>query len=293
MLDYRIETFLVLCETMHYTKAAERLNISQPTVTSHIQYLEELYSCRLFSYSGKSLSLTEKGRQLYRLALSMRANSRKIMQALSAEPPVESDFQIGATKTIGEYVLFPLLKRHLSQYPNSRLRIVVDNTQALLQKLDTGELDFALIEGFFDQSQYTSVLLRQERFLGVCAPSHPLAGRLLSFADLQTARIILREPGSGTRTIFEQLLYGQNLTLAQFPHQLELNHFVLIKELVEAGLGITFVYEPVVRRELDQGRLVPLQLPLPDIRHAFSFVCLKDNLFYPRYEAFCQPLFHA
>lgn len=286
MLDHRVETFLTLCQTMHYTKTADLLHISQPTVTLHIQHLEAEYGCRLFTYSGKTLTLTEKGRILLRHATSMQAGNRLLKAQLQAKEDPALQYHFGATKTIGEYLLPDLLKRQLLAHPASQLQITVDNTQVLLQKLDRGQLDFALIEGFFDQRQYAFSLLRRELFLGVCAPSHPFAGRDVSLEELKEARLILREPGSGTREILEQLLQSQNLSLAQFPSQLEINHFVAIKELVQAGLGITFAYAPVVQRELAQRTLVPLRLPLPEIRRAFHFVCLRENPSIPRYAAF-------
>ena len=126
MLDPRLHTFLVLCETMNYTRAAQRLCITQPAVTHHIHVLEEHYGCRLFSYEGKTLRLTDAGLRLRELACSLAYNSRKIEEALAAPAPLS--LRVGATKTIGEFVIAPLVERFLRRNPEAAISLMVDNT---------------------------------------------------------------------------------------------------------------------------------------------------------------------
>lgn len=159
MLDPRWETFLVLCETMNYTRAAERLCLTQPAVTHHIHYLEDYYGCRLFSYEGKVLRLTEAGVRLRELTRSMAYNSRKIEAVMSASAPL--CLRVGASKTIGDYLIAPRIERFLRSQPDASFSLLVDNTQVLLQALEAGELDFVLVEGFFDRERYEAQLYRQ------------------------------------------------------------------------------------------------------------------------------------
>lgn len=86
MLDPRWNTFLTVCETMNYTRAAQRLCLTQPAVTHHIQYLEEHYGCKLFRYEGKVLSLTPAGLRLRDLTRSMAYNSARIETAMADDP---------------------------------------------------------------------------------------------------------------------------------------------------------------------------------------------------------------
>ena len=137
MLDPRWETFLVLCETMNYTRAAERLCLTQPAVTHHIHYLEDYYGCRLFSYEGKVLRLTEAGVLLRELTRSMAYNSRKIEAVMSASAPL--CLRVGASKTIGDYLIAPRIERFLRSQPDASFSLLVDNTQVLLQALEAGE----------------------------------------------------------------------------------------------------------------------------------------------------------
>ena len=277
MLDPRWNTFLVLCETMNYTRAAEQLCLTQPAVTHHIHYLEDHYGCRLFSYEGKILRLTEAGMRLREFTRSMAYNSKKVEATMAAPAPIS--LRVGASKTIGEYVIAPRVERFLRSQPEASFSLLVDNTQVLLTGLDRGTLDFALVEGFFDRSRYDAQLCRQEAFFGVCAPQHRLAGRAVPLDEITGERLILREPGSGTRAIFEEALHRQNYTLDSFPSVVTISDFSTIKSLVADGLGLSFLYAPVVEQELEAGTLARFDLAEVPMSGAFYFVCLKDNLF--------------
>ena len=277
MLDPRWNTFLVLCETMNYTRAAERLCLTQPAVTHHIHYLEDHYGCRLFSYEGKVLRLTEAGVKLREYTRSLAYNSRKVEESMMAPKPLS--LRIGASKTIGEFVVAPKVERFLRDYPEASFSLIVDNTQVLLRMLEAGKLDFVLVEGFFDGSRYETTLYRKEEFFGICPPGHRFAGRAISLTELESERILIREPGFGTRAIFEEALRRENRTLKSYPNVATISDFSTIKSLVADGLGVSFLYAPAVSGELERGELVRFDLAGLPMSGAFSFVCLKDNLF--------------
>lgn len=277
MLDPRWNTFLAVCETMNYTKAAQRLCLTQPAVTHHIQYLEQHYGCRLFTYEGKVLRLTEAGLRLREFTRSMAYNEQKMEQTMAATAPIS--LRVGTSKTIGEYVIAPKVEQFLRAHPDASFSLLVDNTRELLRGLEAGRLDFVLVEGFFDRSRYDAQLWRRESFFGVCSPDHRLAGRLVTLDELEGERLILRESGSGTRAVFEEALRRQNRTLRGFSSVATISDFATIKSLVTDGLGISFLYAPVVQRELEQGTLARFDLADAPMQGAFYFVCLKNNLF--------------
>lgn len=281
MLDPRWNTFLTVCETMNYTRAAQRLCLTQPAVTHHIQYLEEHYGCKLFRYEGKVLSLTPAGLRLRDLTRSMAYNSTRIETAMAAPAPV--CLRVGASKTIGEYLVAPRIERFLRAHPEADFSLMVENTQLLLRALEAGQLDFALVEGFFERGHYDARLMQREAFFGVCPPGHRLAGRAVTLEELAGERLLLREPGSGTRAILEDALRRQNRTLHSFGSVTTISDFSTIKSLVADGLGISFLYAPVVQRELAAGTLAKFTLADTPMEGAFYFVCLKDNLFANRW----------
>jgi len=160
--------------------------------------------------------------------------------------------RIGATKTIGDYVLIDAIKEYLSD-PSHELSLMVDNTMHLLQMLDENQLDFAVIEGAFSKTKYDSYLLRMEPFVGICAKNSPLCGQHISVEELLKQTIVVREKGSGTRRIFEERLAAMGYELSDFYREVSISSFVAIKALVAAGIGISFLYNSVVAKENDIG----------------------------------------
>lgn len=250
-MEQKLETFLTLCRTMHYGRAAEALNLSQPAVSKHIQALETEYGAPLFSYANRRLSKTPQGKLLERYAISLRYNEETLRAALHKKP--ELLLRIGATKSIGDYILLPEIYRYLSR-PENELLFLVDNTAHLLAQLEAGELDFVVLEGVFNKKRYDSFLLRPEPYIGICSAKHPLAGRRASIEELFDQRLILREEGSGTRRILEYELAQQGYRITSFPHRACVSSFKLIKELVRSGYGISFLYEAVVKNDPSFGR---------------------------------------
>ena len=143
-MDQRLETFLTVCATMNYRMAAEQLHLTQPAVTKQIQSLEALYGVRLFTYDSRKLRKTPQGETLEIYALSQRYQDEELRRALKRQE--KTSLRIGATKSIGDYILLPQIIRFLKE-PDNELFFTVDNTAHLLAQLEGGELDFVVLEG--------------------------------------------------------------------------------------------------------------------------------------------------
>ena len=242
-MDPKLHTFLTLCQTMNYRLAAEQLHLSQPAVTKQIQSLEQALQTKLFLYDGHTLHKTEKCLLLERYAISQQYQFQELQLAIADKKRLK--LRVGATKTIGDYVLIDAIKDYLRD-PGHELSLVVDNTKHLLQMLDENRLDFAVIEGTFSKTKYDSYLLRMEPFVGICAKNSPLSGKHLTIEDLLKETIIVREEGSGTRRIFEERLTASGYGLNDFSREVSISSFVSIKALVAVGVGISFLYRSVV-----------------------------------------------
>lgn len=250
-MDQKLETFLTLCKTMHYGRAAELLHLSQPAVSKHIQALEAQYGVRLFTYQARRLQKTREGDLLEQYAFSLRYNEEMLLARLHEKS--KTLLRIGATKSIGDYILLPEIRRFLAK-PDQQLHFLVDNTAHLLAKLEDGELDFVVLEGLFDKQRYDFFLLREEPYLGICAADHPFAGKQIPIPDLFSERLILREEGSGTRKIIERELTQSGYHVSAFSDCACISSFKLLKELVRENCGISFVYEAVVKDDPRFGR---------------------------------------
>lgn len=290
MLDVRIETFLTLCEENSYTRAANRLCITQPAVSQHIRFLEDRYGVKLFSYEHRSLKLTRQGEALRDFAMLSRADwdrEDKEMRRYAQK----KDVSFGATLTIGEYVMPRLLEQMIRRFPDVAFSMLVDNTQTLLHKLSAGEISFAIVEGLFDQNHYATHVFSPAEFIAVCGASHPFGSRPISFDELCGERLIIREQGSGTRNVLVQALTLHNRSIDQFAERIVIGNMNAIKALVSRGIGITFLYRNAVEKELSDGSLVRINLDGFAVRQNFHFVFLKGSYFeteYLTYLACCR-----
>lgn len=249
-MDYRLQTFIILCETMNYRITAQRLHLTQPAVTKQIQALERDYKVKLFSYDGKRLEVTDEGRILEKYASSLRRNYEELERALAKQKIRR--IRVGATKTIGEYVIGHRISEYLRGGEHSVV-LEVDNTHNLMQMLDRNEIDFAVVEGFFSKTDYAYKLYRREKFIGICSKESELCGRTVKLEELFRYSIIVRENGSGTRDILENELHSAGYSLGAFSSVSEISSFRIISALVADGLGISFVYESVYEGEQNLG----------------------------------------
>lgn len=288
MLDFRIKTFLELCRLKNYTKTAQYLHITQPAVTQHIQYLEREYQTALFDHTAHKFTLTPQGEQFYWWALSMEASSRKIQELLCRTEPSARYYRFGVTLTIGEYVMPDILTKYLTEFSDRTVSMTVENTDSLMHKLDEGEIDFALIEGSFDKNRYSHILFSNERYIAIGGIGHAAPDQCRTLDELTEYPLVIRERGSGTRMIFETILKEHNLSLDQFKRYSEVGNFKTIKQLVAAGVGITFAYELAARDEIARGALREIPVSHVSAEREFNFIYLKDHILEKEYLEFCQ-----
>ena len=283
MLDFRMETFLAVCQYMNFTRASEKLNITQPAVSQHIRFLEKHYDAKLFRYEGKKLKLTKAGEILRNASLTMMHDELSMLSEMQKSDGNE-EIRFGATRTVGDILMGDILTRYLEQYPDANIHMCVENTKELLQRLDEGKIDFALVEGFFKKREYDFQKYSDEEYIPVCAPDYPFKKTPKHIGDLFGERLLLREEGSGTREVLERYLDSQNLSLSDFRTRIEAGSLHTIKDLAKSGGGVTFLYEVAVRNELKSGTLV--RIPLKDFRvsHEFAFIWRRGSIYASRYK---------
>lgn len=276
MLDFRHETFLTLARVGSYTGTAKLLNITQPAVSQHIRYLEDYYGCKLFCYKNKTITLTPQGEKLLAFAQTARSDVQHLRGQLQGDL-TEHRLRFGATLSIGDYLCPNILQRLLLEYPDLIVDMQVSNTQRLLEELQSGALDFALVEGFFDRSSYGSALFSREAFVAVVAPGHPLAKGEHQLSELFSERLLVRESGSGSRSILEQALFERNLRLEQFSKVSQIGSIRVILELAKNGVGITFLYKVAALEALKNGHLCEIAIADFSVHREFNLVYLNNS----------------
>lgn len=282
MLDFRMETFLTLCRTMNYTRTAEVLHITQPAVTQHIQYLQKHYGVKLFSYHDKRLTLTDAGQALRSAVLTMEHDEQELKRRLPLLEKGKVRLRLGATLTVGEYALPSHLSRYMKAYPEVEVQLTVGSTRRLLELLNRGALDAAIVEGYFAKREYDYLPWSMEPYACVCARDSTLPARLHT-EELFAQTLILRDPESGSREILERALLERNFQISDFSRVVEINDLTVIKYLVEQDCGITFLYRRAVERELQEGKLREIQIEGWKISHEFTFLWRKGSVFEEKY----------
>ena len=266
MIDPKLYTFLELCSVLNYHKVAENLNITQPAVTQHIQYLENYYQCKLFTYSNRKLSKTAKGIELEKYARTVVSLSLSIEKKLLQDH--KYPINIGATKTIGDYLLNSTISTLVSM-EEYELNFLIDNTKNLISRLDHFELDLLLLEGYVDKSNHMYQKISDEEIIGICSTSHPFANREIALEEIFQENIVLRENGSGTRNVFESFLRGQGYSINNLEQKSIISSNKLLESMVEKNLAISFVYDVIQKQNPNIARF---RIAGKKMMHEFNFV---------------------
>ncbi len=266
MFDDRVFTFLTLYKEMNYHRTAEKRRMTQPGVTQHIKYLEKLYGIKLFRYQGRTLYRTPEAEQFKRHLDSMLAEEQAMRKEFVKKAGVY--LRIGATKTIGEFILPPIISRFLQQ-PNHSLDFTIDNTMVLLQMLENQELDFAVVEGVFDKTRYDYRLYKKERFTGICTKEHRFAGKTVPLDETFKETLLIREKGSGTRHLLEQAILDRGFSLDSFSRTISMSNFSVLMDLLLQTNAITFAYQPI---SLQRSDLTTFSVQDMSIEGEFNFV---------------------
>ncbi|HBW13982.1 MAG TPA: hypothetical protein DEF30_09210 [Proteiniclasticum sp.] len=279
MLDPRLLTFLAIVEEESYTKAAVRLSMTQPGLSHQMKQLEEIYDVKLFHYENRRISLTEEGMVFRKYAESLLYQEKMMKKELENLKKKRKKYYFGATLTLGEYTLAPHLKCFYDTFSDVEFSLMVDNTKVLLSKLQTGHLDFALIEGIVDKALYQVTLLKEVPFILVVGEEHRLSGRKeVSMEELLSETLLVREEGSGSRKVLETGLSTINFSIRGFERVIDIGNIGLLKKLTEQGAGISFMYKDAVLSELSSGRLKEISVKNLRMVREFSFVTQPENL---------------
>lgn len=254
MLDFRVETFLAVCRHMNFTKAARELNITQPAVSHHIHYLEQAYGTALFQHNGKRLQLTEAGEILRRTLLTMKHDEQHLQKRMQQAASGTRDYSFGATLSVAEFMINEALGRFLQLHPDSHIQMQVADTKVLLSKLDSGELDFAVVEGDFPKAEYDFFVFGTEEYVAAGDPEKAARYRGRRLTDLLVEPLLLREEGSGTRVILEYYLKEHGLAAADFARTVEIGNIARSRRCSKAATACRFSLRAATARRRRRAR---------------------------------------
>jgi len=263
----QMQIFAAIAVSENVSRAAATLALSQSAASSALVELERQFDCPLFDRIGKSLRLNATGRGLLPQAEEMLARAADIESYLAGN--LLGPLAVGATLTIGNYLATLIVAEHLRRHPASKTRLQVANTDRIVERLLRFELDLGLIEGEASNPELLLEPWLNDELVVFCAPQHALAtAGECDNATLAAQQWIVREPGSGTRALFDRVIAQ---ALPELHIQLELEHTEAIKRAIESGLGIGCLSRLALREAFRRGSLVEIRTPQFDLSRRFYF----------------------
>ena len=270
----QLEIFVAISRTASVSRAAEELSLSQSATSTALGEFEKQFDLQLFDRVSKSLRINEIGQQLLPRAVELLDRAKEIESLLQGNTSF-GHMKIGATLTVGNYLVAILVARFLQSHPESRIQLQVQNTAAIVQQIANHELDLGLIEGDCYHPDIEVQPWIADELVVFSAPDHPLAKlRKVTIEQLLIEPWILREKGSGTRETFNRAFHNYN---AQLNIRLELEHTEAIKRAVESGLGIGCISRLALKDAFRRGSLVPIATPQLSLSRYFYFLWHKQK----------------
>jgi DNA-binding transcriptional LysR family regulator len=254
MENFRLKVFRVVAAHMNFSRAAEELLLTQPAVTQQIKALEEEYGVPLFDRRGGRIALTPGGRALLPFALKLKEMSDEARAAVAnAAGTLAGQLAVGASQTIGQYLLPALLADFLRGHPRVAVAAMSGNTDGILEALAGRRIELALIEGPALRKDVHVEPFMEDRLVLAVPAGHEWAEQEVDAEALKEAPLLMREFGSGSRRVVEKALADAGVGRKALTVRMELDSTEGQLSAVEAGLGVAFVSQWAVRKHVELG----------------------------------------
>lgn len=279
-MDQQLLVFLKVAELQNFSRAAKELHMTQPAVSQHIQALEQKIGTTLLERTNKYVRLNRAGVIVYHHGVEiMQAYNRMSNLVNDLVFTGKGEVSIGASYTFGEYILPQIIAQLRSEYPLIVPKITIANTYTIAEMIDQQQLDIGIVEGHFKQETIKIEPLAEDNMFVIVSQNHRLANQTqIQLGDLQNDTWILREIGSGTREAAETMFTFYDFAPKEI---MEFGSTQIIKESVEAGVGISLLSHWAVKKEVTLGSLKLLKVNGKPILRKFS-VIRKNAEFYTK-----------
>jgi DNA-binding transcriptional LysR family regulator len=252
----QLEIFKEVAITGHVTNSSEALGISQSAISMALQELEANLKTKFFERRNKKLILNENGRLLLEKS-SLLLKEFEELENSFLENGVSGRLRIGASQTIGDYIMPHIIYAFMQKYPEAKCELIVANTKDIIEMIDNGELDIGFVEGFVHGQKLETKQWMDDELLVVASDKDMFKKDEYKLEEISSFKWILREKGSGTRAIFEEGLGEGFERLNIF---LTLGHNEAIKKIVEQSDSLTCLSRLAVQKELDSGALFEVKI---------------------------------
>ena len=280
MLSDSMRVFITVADKKNFSKAAKALSLTQPAVSFQIQTLEQYYQTMLFDRVNRHVKLTAAGELLLDYAVHMnnlQAELERNMQQLTGH--VKGELLVGASTTIGEYILPYVVGAFKQEYPDVNATIQIMNTNDIAENVNNKSFDLGIIEGPVELTENMESIAFLEDELVLAIPSnHPFATKeSITLEELKTLPYITREPGSGSRLIFEQALIDADFDIEELHMVMELGSTTSIKSAIMGGLGISTISKWAIQDLVKTGKVAALTIEGLTLKRTFNIILNNDK----------------
>ncbi len=265
---HKIHLFVTVARLGSFTRAAEQLHMTQPTVSQQIAVLEQVLGTPLIERSTRSLRLTEAGQVLFDQGEKLLSLADETVNAVQVAAGIAvQTLKLGVGPTLATYLLPDVLSRYRKRFPNHHIRLTVRNTTDLLDMLIRGDIDLGLVGSPVDHQDVTIEAFMSDRLVVIVAPGDELAAQpTVSLDELRDRIFLTREPGSALHTRVSRLMGADSLRAETV---IILGETEAIKRSVELGLGVALVQGIAIARETAAGNLKAIPLTGGDDSYSY------------------------
>lgn len=286
----RLEVFAKVAELGNFSRAAEALSLTQPTVSEHVRALEDQLGVALLDRLGRGATTTPAGQILLSYALRMLSLAREARQAIDQfQGTMSGELIVGGSTIPGEYVLPALVGTFKSKYPDISISLLIGSSRQVSEWVDDGRVEVGVV-GAPPMSKSLEARPLMDDHIVIAVPSgHPWSRRpSVTVDDLRAEPLLLRERGSGSRDAVERALAARGLTFGAFRIVGEMGSTQAIKQAVRAGVGVSLISRRAVADECRAGLLTCVAITDLDIRRAFHLVTSRERTRSPLAQAFLE-----
>lgn len=276
MLNFRLRVFYSVATFSSFTKAAEEMFITQPAVTKNIKELESELNIRLFNRIANKITLTEAGRLLLHYTEHVLTLDKKFMFDLGVlKQKFAGDLKLGASTTIGQYVLPAILAQFNREHPDIELSLLNDNTQRIETALVEKVLDLGIIEGNSRNSQLKYIPFLKDEIVAVVHASQPLFEKdEITLEELKKTPLVLREIGSGSLEVITDKLKQKGVKLKDLNVVMHLGSTESIKTFLANSNSIGLISINAVSKEIVNGEFKIIDITDFEMVRNFYFIHL-------------------
>ncbi|MGU9956415.1 MAG: selenium metabolism-associated LysR family transcriptional regulator [Arenicellales bacterium WSBS_2016_MAG_OTU3] len=278
MADRRLQVFATVARLLSFTKAAEVLHMTQPAVTFQIRQLEDYFNTRLFDRTHNRVDLTEAGRCVKEYAdriLNTYKEMENEVRRMTGD--ISGLIVIGASTTIGEYVVPSLLSAFKATYPDVQLRLQIANTLGIINQVEANDIDVGIVEGPVTNKNLVTETYQEDELVLVCPVDHELATQKnITLEQILPFPFITREEGSGTREVIEQYMQQWGFSITDLNIVMEFGSPESIKSAVTARLGVSILSRATLEKDLKLDMLAAVSLKKP-IKRLFRIVYQRQK----------------